>query len=120
MRKAWHPSLPVDPPAHDLVSTDEPNRRNAHRSTGPNSEEGKRRLTADTDGDAPWPTENDPCCDSLTWTPPPISPRRQLTLSFQPLANLDSAIFNRLGRYEATLARQTLKTIFLLRSVRSR
>jgi hypothetical protein len=43
---------------------------------------------------------------------------RALTLSFQRLANLNSAIFERLGRYEATLARQTLRTIFLLRSAR--
>jgi hypothetical protein len=43
-----------------------------------------------------------------------------LTLSFQRLANLDSAIFERLGRYEAALARQTLRTIFLLRSTRGR
>jgi hypothetical protein len=33
------------------------------------------------------------------WTPAPINNTRQLTLSFQRLANLDGAIFERLGRY---------------------
>jgi hypothetical protein len=52
--------------------------------------------------------------------PAPLNPARLLTLSFQRLANLDCAIFERLGRYEATLARQTLRTIFLLRSARDK
>jgi hypothetical protein len=73
-------------------------------------------LTGDADGGAsPWPTDRDPCCHALA-----IGSQRQLTLSFQRLANLDSAIFERLGRYEATLARQTIRTILLLRSTRGR
>jgi hypothetical protein len=73
-------------------------------------------ATGDADGD---PTDGDPCYAPV-WTPQPIGAQRQLTLSFQRLANLDSAIFERLGRYEAALARQTMRTIFLLRSVRGR
>ena len=77
--------------------------------------------TGDADGGAsPWPTDRDPCCHALAWTPQPIGSQRQLTLSFQRLANLDSAIFERLGRYEAALARQALRTIFMLRSARGR
>jgi hypothetical protein len=64
-------------------------------------------ATADAGGDAvPWTAGGSPCCDAPTWTSTPISPARQLTLSFQRLANLVSAIFERLGRYEAALARQ--------------
>jgi hypothetical protein len=72
----------------------------------------------DADGDAPWEADRDPRCHGPARTPAP--PTRLLTLSFQRLANLDSPIFERLGRYEATLARQTTRTIFLLRSVRGR
>jgi hypothetical protein len=74
----------------------------------------------DADGDAPWEADRDPRCHGPARTPAPLSPARLLTLSFQRLANLDSPIFERLGRYEATLARQTTRTIFLLRSVRGR
>jgi hypothetical protein len=77
-------------------------------------------ATGVADSDVPWTTNRDPGCQAPTWTPAPISPARQLTLSFQRLANLDSAVFERLGRYEATLARQALRTILLLRSARGR
>lgn len=50
----------------------------------------------------------------------PINRQRELTLSFQRLADLDSAVFERLGRYEATLVRQAMRTIVLLRSARGR
>ena len=50
------------------------------------------------------------------WTPAPTGPQRQLTVSFQRLANLDSAVFERLDRYEARLMRQVFRTIYLLRS----
>lgn len=50
----------------------------------------------------------------------PISqPARQLTLCFQRLANFDNGLFERLGRYESTIARQVLKTLYLVRSIRS-
>ena len=45
---------------------------------------------------------------------------RDLSLSFQRLVNLDSAVFERLGRYEAALARQAAHCMFFLRSVRYR
>jgi hypothetical protein len=45
---------------------------------------------------------------------------RQLTLCFQRIAHLDDGVFERLGRYESSIARQVLKTIFLLRSIHHR
>ena len=52
-------------------------------------------------------------------TSQPISSARQLTLCFQRLANFDNGVFERLGRYEAAIARQVLKTLYLLQSVRA-
>jgi hypothetical protein len=52
--------------------------------------------------------------------PEPGNSARQLTLCFQRLANLDDGVFERLGRYEAAIARQALKTLYLLRSARAR
>jgi hypothetical protein len=75
-------------------------------------------ATGVADSDVSSATDRGPCCHAPVWTPQPA--QRQLTLSFQRLANLDSAIFERLGRYEAALARQALKTIFLLSSVLGR
>jgi hypothetical protein len=49
-----------------------------------------------------------------------VNSARQLTLCFQRLANLDNGVFERLGRYEAAIARQALKTLYLLRSIRAR
>ena len=43
---------------------------------------------------------------------------RQLALSFQRLANFDNGAFDRLGRYEARLWRQTLQTLLVLHSAR--
>ena len=34
------------------------------------------------------------------------------------LFNLDNGVFERLGRYESAIARQVLKTLYLLQSVR--
>jgi hypothetical protein len=53
-------------------------------------------------------------------TSQPISSERQLTLCFQRLANFDNGVFERLGRYESAIARQVLKTLSLLRSIRAR
>jgi hypothetical protein len=50
----------------------------------------------------------------------PINLARQLTLCFQRIANLDNGAFERLGRYESAIARQVLKTLHLLQSVRAR
>jgi hypothetical protein len=49
-----------------------------------------------------------------------LDPSRDLTHAFQRLVNLDSGVFERLGRYEAALWRQTVQTIFALRLVRRR
>jgi hypothetical protein len=43
---------------------------------------------------------------------------RTLSYCFLRLANLESAVFDRLNRYEAGLWRQTLQTLFFLRQVR--
>ena len=45
---------------------------------------------------------------------------RDISLSFQRLVNLDSAVFERLGRYEAALARQAAHCMFFLKSARCR
>jgi hypothetical protein len=51
--------------------------------------------------------------------PQPVSSSRHVTLCFQRLANFDNGIFERLGRYESAIARQVLKTLYLLRPIRS-
>jgi hypothetical protein len=51
---------------------------------------------------------------------PPNDSSRQLTLCFQRIAHLDVGTFELLGRYESSIARQVLKTIFLLRSIHHR
>ena len=50
----------------------------------------------------------------------PVNSTRQLSLCFQRLANLDNGVFERLGWYKAAIARQVLKTLYLLRSIRAR
>jgi hypothetical protein len=45
---------------------------------------------------------------------------RALTYCFPRLANLDNGAFDRLGRYNAALGRQTAQTLFLLQSTRRR
>jgi hypothetical protein len=52
--------------------------------------------------------------------PQPVDSARQLTLCFQRLTNLDDGLFERLGRYETAIARQVLKTLYLLGSARAR
>ncbi len=49
-----------------------------------------------------------------------VAATRRLTYCFLRLANLDSAVFDRLGRYEAALWRQTMQTLFALGSARQR
>jgi hypothetical protein len=43
---------------------------------------------------------------------------RDLTCCFLRLGNLDNGAFERLGRYNAALWKQTAQTLFLLRTVR--
>jgi hypothetical protein len=45
-------------------------------------------------------------------------PSRQLTHCFLRLVNLDNGVFDRLARYEATLWRQVVQTMFALESLR--
>ena len=59
-------------------------------------------------------------CHAPRQTPQSDSSARQMTLCFQRLANLDNGVFERLGRYESAIARQVLKTLHLLQSVRAR
>ena len=55
-------------------------------------------------------------CDDLAATPDPSAgPSRVLTFCFMRLANIDNRVFKRLSRYEATLWRQTVQTLFALR-----
>ena len=46
--------------------------------------------------------------------------KRDLAHSFQRLANFDNAVFERLGRYETALWRQTAQILFVLQSARHR
>ena len=47
-------------------------------------------------------------------------PARELTYCFLRLGNLDSGAFERLGRYNAALWKQTAQTLFLLGPIRRR
>jgi hypothetical protein len=50
----------------------------------------------------------------------PVSHSRDLTCCFLRLANLDSGVFERLGRYETALWRQIVQTLLALRTTRYR
>src|SRR6516225_11906287 len=50
----------------------------------------------------------------------PVSHSRDLTCCFLRLANLDSGVFERLGRYETALWRQIVQTLLALRTIRYR
>jgi hypothetical protein len=59
--------------------------------------------------------------DQLSGTPnAPVAPSRELTYCFMRLANIDNGLFERLRRYEAALWRQTVQTLFALRTTRHR
>jgi hypothetical protein len=57
--------------------------------------------------------------DRLGCNGPALSPR-ELTYCFLRLGNLDGVAFERLGRYNATLWKQTAQTLLLLGSIRRR
>jgi hypothetical protein len=57
--------------------------------------------------------------DSLNCSGPALSPRG-LTHCFLRLGNLDSGAFERLGRYNAALWKQTAQTLLLLGSTQRR
>jgi hypothetical protein len=48
----------------------------------------------------------------------PVSSARDLTCCFLRLSNVDNGAFDRLGRYNAVLWKQTAQTLFLLQTVR--
>jgi hypothetical protein len=67
------------------------------------------------------PNTADDQYDQLSEAPDaPVSPSRTLTYCFMRLANLDNGLFERLGRYENALWRQTVQTLFALRVARHR
>jgi hypothetical protein len=67
------------------------------------------------------PNITDDQFDQLDGAPnAPVGPSRELTYCFMRLANLDNGLFERLGRYEAAIWRQTVQTIFALRAARYR
>ena len=70
--------------------------------------------------DEPWRLDHLACDDASGSPPRPINPARQLSLCFQRINNLDNGAFERLGRYESAIARQVLRTLYLLRSARVR
>jgi hypothetical protein len=95
-----------------------------HRCQSPDQSKQRRNLldrvldTASPPGLRRECTERDEC-NHLDRSPKsPVNPSRQLTHSFQRLANLDNGVFERLGRYEATIARQVMKMLYLLQPVR--
>jgi hypothetical protein len=57
--------------------------------------------------------------DQLDSAAPSLS-TRELTDSFLRLGNLDNGAFDRLGRYNAALWKQTLQTLLLLQSIQHR
>jgi hypothetical protein len=66
---------------------------------------------ADSD---PWPAIH----STSRSAPQPVNSARDLAHCFLRLANLDSGVFERLGRYESALSRQVVRILFLLRSAR--
>jgi hypothetical protein len=66
------------------------------------------------------PTAGDPSGNGWCAAAFPAPSARDLSISFQRLVNHDSAVFERLGRYEAALARQAVQCMFFLRSARCR
>lgn len=52
--------------------------------------------------------------------PQGVSRSRDLAFCFLRLINIDSGVFERLGRYESTLSRQLFRTLLLLKAVRAR
>jgi hypothetical protein len=83
----------------------------------------ERTNTGRRDGD-PKQAQLDPgehprdqqACRSATLS----DPARDLSVCFQRLANFNSTVFERLGRYESALARQIVQVMFLLQSARRR
>jgi hypothetical protein len=83
---------------------------------------GRRREAATAHGEYTNQTQNAVALgedDRLSCGDPPLS-ARELTYCFLRLGNLDSGAFERLGRYNAALWKQTAQTLLLLGSTRRR
>ena len=83
---------------------------------------GRRREAATAHGEFTNQTQNAVARgedDQLICSDPPLSPR-DLTYCFLRLGNLDNGAFERLGRYNAALWKQTAQTLLLLGSIRRR
>jgi hypothetical protein len=65
-------------------------------------------------------TDRFACYNAWRPTRPEVNLVRELTFCFQRTANLDDGVFERLGRYESAIARQVVRTLYLLRSVSAR
>jgi hypothetical protein len=81
---------------------------------------GRRREPATADGEFSNQTQNAVMRgenDRLSCSDPSA---RELTYCFLRLGNLDSGAFERLGRYNAALWKQTAQTLFLLQTIRRR
>jgi hypothetical protein len=74
----------------------------------------------DGDGNNRDATPDETGSDSATDAPQMPDPRLDIARCFLHLANLDSGVFERLGRYEAALWRQVRQTVFTLESLRWR
>jgi hypothetical protein len=74
----------------------------------------RRHAVSTLDGNLP-----DHLPEVLTLASPALSPR-ELTHCFLRLGNLDGGTFERLGRYNAALWKQTAQTLLLLGSIRRR
>jgi hypothetical protein len=82
-------------------------RRDAYNFTGPRGD-GQRKQVDDQS-------------DSIeAFSDNPVTHSRDLTCCFLRLANLDSGVFERLGRYETALWRQIVQTLLALRTTRYR
>jgi len=82
-------------------------RRDAYNFTGPRGD-GQRKQVDDQSDSIEASSDN------------PVIHSRDLTCCFLRLANLDSGVFERLGRYETALWRQIVQTLLALRTTRYR
>jgi hypothetical protein len=83
---------------------------------------GRRREAATVHGEFTNQTQNAVARDAddrLSCGDPPLS-ARELTYGFLRLGNLDGGAFERLGRYNAALWKQTVQTLLLLGSTQRR
>ena len=75
----------------------------------------KRWLDPAANAGVDWKSARQDDCKPIEGRPAIASSIRDLTHCFQRQNNLDNGAFERLGRYEAALWRQIVKTLFILR-----